>query len=270
MVKPGSIVGGFLIAISLAMQIITLVEIAQYWWLLFIWFSGLIAGSFFVAGGMDFGQNKMEYYTISGIGFGGIIALTVYFFLFQWDAIASTLLPLNEQWVIGAIVFSTASAILVAIATLFIAAGAGKQLKGLKPGAILGGLLISLSLALQIIVVIHIQKFYWLLVFWFVGLIGAIALAAGARAKGYGSTESFVIAGISIGILLVLVIWWTVSNQMITKMIQANNTAKTPPTHPFDTDKLTAIWGTVLSFIAGLVAFFGVSFSAASDSRRYY
>ncbi|GAI07441.1 unnamed protein product, partial [marine sediment metagenome] len=36
MVKPGSIIGGFVIALSVAIQVITLVEIAHYYWLLFI------------------------------------------------------------------------------------------------------------------------------------------------------------------------------------------------------------------------------------------
>ena len=70
MVKPGSIVGGFIIAISIAMQVITLVEIVSYYWLLFIWTAGLIVGVTYVLGGLAFDSDKMEYFTISGIGFG--------------------------------------------------------------------------------------------------------------------------------------------------------------------------------------------------------
>ena len=65
MVKPGSIIGGFIIAISIAIQVITLVEIAHYYWLLFIWVAGLIAGITYVLGGLVFEQDKMEAYTIS-------------------------------------------------------------------------------------------------------------------------------------------------------------------------------------------------------------
>ncbi|MEA2071843.1 MAG: hypothetical protein U9O98_11215 [Asgard group archaeon] len=268
MVKPGSIIGGFIIAVSIAIQVITLVEIAQYWWLLFIWSAGLIAGVTYVLGGIDYGPNKMEYFTISGIGWGAIVSLTAYFWVFQWDAIETTLTDLvntQENWVIGAILFSTTAAILMTIAPIFISYGSNKQLKGVKPGSLIGGFLISLSLALQVIVVIHFEKFYWLLVFWFVGLIGAIALAAGARAKGYNSTESYVIAGISIGILLILVIWWTLSPHMRELMAEASNNASTPPSH----GHIGHVWPTIMAFISGVVAFFGVSFSAASDTRRY-
>lgn len=265
MVKPGSIVGGFITAISIALQIITIIEIARYWWLLFIWAAGLIAGVFYVMGGIDFGQNKMEYYTISGIGLGAIISLTVYFIVFQKTAIQNTLMNnLPTQWYLGGVLFSTGAAVLMTIAPLFISYGAGKQLKGLKPGGIIGGILISLSLTLQIITVIHIEKFYWLVVFWFIGLIGAIALAAGARARGYNSTEAFVIAGVFIGALLILVIWWTLSPQMKAALAAASASANNPPTHP-----MGHVWPTVLSFIAGIVAFIGVSFSAASDRRRF-
>ena len=37
MVKPGSIIGGLIIAVSVAIQVITIVEITKYYWLLFIW-----------------------------------------------------------------------------------------------------------------------------------------------------------------------------------------------------------------------------------------
>jgi hypothetical protein len=266
MVKPGSIIGGFIIALSMAMQIITLIEIANYWWLLFIWGAGLIAGITYVLGGLDYGMNKLEYFTTSGIGWGAIISLTVYFIIFQDESILNSLKPLvagNPWWVLGAVLLSTTAGIMMTIAPLFIVAGSQRQMKDIRPGGLLGGVLISMSLALQIIVVIHIEKFYWLLVFWFIGLIGAIFLAWGAKSKGYNSTEAFVTAGISIGIMLVLVIWWTVSPQMRAVMANASATAQMPPTDP-----LGPIWATVMSFIAGVVAFFGVSFAAASDTKR--
>lgn len=186
MVKPGSIIGGFIIALSIAMQVITLVEIAAYYWLLFIWAAGLIAGVTYVLGGLAFDTDKMEYFTIAGISIGSIIALTIYFCVFQFDSIESMLLPLvdsNDLWSYGAVGMSTGAAILMTIAPLFVVAGTGKQMKGVKPGAIIGGILISCSLFLQIITVIHFAKYYWLLIFWFIGLIGAISLAIGARTK---------------------------------------------------------------------------------------
>lgn len=264
MVKPGSIVGGFIIAISIAMQVITLVEIVSYYWLLFIWTAGLIAGVTYVLGGLAFDSDKMEYFTISGIGFGSLIAVTVYFCVFQAESIYNTLLPLvagKPLWAFGAVGLATGSALLMTIAPLFVVAGTGKQMKGVKPGAIIGGILISSSLFLQIITVIHFAKYYWLLVFWFIGLVGAISLAIGARAKwGYNSTEAFVTAGIFIGILLVLVIWWTVSPSMKTNI--AN-------TIPGVTDPIGEIWPTVISFISGVIAFFGVLFCTASEKSRY-
>ncbi|NHJ84159.1 MAG: hypothetical protein FK734_01770 [Asgard group archaeon] len=268
MVKPGSIIGGFIIAISVAMQVITLVELAHYYWLLFIWVSGLIAGVTYVMGGMAFESDKMEYFTISGIGYGAIGVITAYFCLFQgkiiYEDFVLELHPSAPWWfVLIAVGLSTGAAFLMAIAPLFIAAGAGKQLKGVKPGALIGGILISVSLTLQIITVIHFAKYYWLLVFWFIGLVGAISLAAGARAKwGYNSTESFVTAGVFIGILLVLVIWWTLSAQMKSHIFDATLTV----THPLGA--MRDVLPTVISFIAGVVAFFGVLFCAASDKRR--
>ncbi|NHJ03471.1 MAG: hypothetical protein EAX90_01500 [Candidatus Heimdallarchaeota archaeon] len=264
MVKPGAIIGGFIVAISIALQVVTLLEIAPYYWLLFIWAAGAIAGGFYVAGGLAFGESeKMEHFTISGIGSGAIVALSVYFGYFQFDAIDAVLFLPNQLWVIGAVGFSALSGILVAISCLFMATGAGRELKGVKPGAIIGGFLISLSLTLQIVVVIHIKRAYWLLVFWFIGLVGAIALSAGARAKGYSSTESFVIAGVSIGILLFLVLYFTLSQKMINAMDLAQPNITNPPTH-----EMSAIWATIMSFISGLVAFAGVLFSAASLPRR--
>ncbi|MBY8994771.1 MAG: hypothetical protein KGD59_09510 [Candidatus Heimdallarchaeota archaeon] len=270
MVKPGSIVGGFVIALSVAIQVITLVEIAHYYWLLFIWAAGLIAGVTYVLGGLAFDSDKMEYFTISGIGFGAIGALTAYFALFQGPAILNSLTDLIPPiqnvavgWVFGAIGLSTIASFLVSIAPLFIVAGAGKQLKGVKPGALIGGILISNSLALQIITVIHLANYYWLLVFWFIGILGAISLAIGARSKwGYSSTEALVTAGVFIGILLVLVIWWTVSPQMI-----SNITAKVAK--PLGSGNFPAIIPTIFSFVAGVVGFFGVLFCAASDKRRF-
>ena len=263
MVKPGSILGGFIIAISIAMQVITLVEIAHYYWLLFIWISGLIAGVTYVLGGLAFAQDKMEYYTISGISFGAIGAITAYFCFFQGEAIFFKLAPIfggKVYWVFGAIGLSAGAAFLMTIAPLFIVTGSGKQLKGVKPGAIIGGILISGSLALQVITVIHFANFYYLLFFWFIGLIGAISLAAGARAKwGYNSTEAFVTAGIFIGILIVLVVWWTISPQM-----KINIGLKTTTV----THNIGNILPTILSFVSGVIAFFGVLFCTASDSKR--
>lgn len=276
MVKPGSIIGGLVIAISIAMQIITIVEISRYFWLLFIWTAGLIAGVTYVLGGLSFEQDKMEYFTIAGIGLGAIFTLTAYFACFQgesiFNALTVTFQKPQEQvmwmvgWTFGAIGLSTTSALLMAIAPLFVVAGAGKHLKGVKPGAILGGILISGSLTLQIITIVHFAKYYPLLVFWFIGLVGAISLAIGARAKwGYNSTEAFVTAGVFIGILLVLVVWWTVSPQMIGKIL-----AKTVAvTHPFN-GNMGAIIPTLLSFVSGVVAFFGVLLCAASEKRRGY
>ncbi len=263
MVKPGSIIGGFIIAISIAMQVITLVEIAQYYWLLFIWVSGLIAGVTYVLGGLAFDSDKMEYFTIAGISLGAVGALAAYFSFFQGELIFYKLGPFFQgkvSLVFGAIGLSTGAAILMAIAPLFIVAGAGKTMKGLKPGAVIGGILISGSLALQIITVIHFANYYYLLFFWFIGLIGAISLAAGARAKwGYNSTESLVTAGVFIGILLVLVIWWTISPQMKTNIGLKVATA---------THDIGNIMPTICAFISGVVAFFGVLFCAASDGKR--
>ncbi|MHA1126973.1 MAG: hypothetical protein ACTSO7_15860 [Candidatus Heimdallarchaeota archaeon] len=263
MVKPGSIIGGFIIAISIAMQVITLVEIAHYYWLLFIWFSGLVAGVTYVLGGLAFAQDKMEYFIISGISLGAVGALTAYFSFFQGEPIFYKLAPFFQgkvYWVFGAIGISTGAAILMAIAPLFIVAGAGKTMKGIKPGAIIGGILISGSLTLQVITVIHFANFYYLLFFWFTGLIGAIALSIGARAKwGYNSTEAFVTAGVFIGILITLVVWWTVSPAM-----RANIHATTATV----THNIGDILPTILSFVSGVVAFFGVVFCAASDTKR--
>jgi len=274
MVKPGSIIGGLIIAISIAMQVITIVEISRYFWLLFIWAAGLIAGVTYVLGGLAFEQDKMEYFTIAGIGLGAIFALTAYFACFQGEsifyALTETFQRPQEQvmwmvgWTFGAIGFSTFSALLMTIAPLFVVAGAGKHLKGIKPGAILGGILISGSLTLQIITIVHFAKYYPLLVFWFIGLVGAFSLAIGARSKwGYSSTEAFVTAGIFIGILLVLVIWWTVSPQMIGNILAKTVTV----THPFS-GNMGAIIPTILSFASGVIAFFGVLFCAASEKSR--
>ncbi|HUT81502.1 MAG TPA: hypothetical protein VMZ29_09905 [Candidatus Bathyarchaeia archaeon] len=270
MVKPGSIIGGFIIALSIATQVITLVELANYYWLLFIWVAGLIAGVTYYLGGVSFETDKMEYFTISGIGLGAIGAITAYFSFFQGKTIYEdhvlAIHPTAPWWLtLIAIGLSAVAAFLVAIAPLFIAAGAGKQLKGVKPGAIIGGILISGSLTLQIITIIHFAKYYYLLFFWFIGLIGAIALAAGARAKwSYSSSEFLVTAGVFIGILLVLVIWWTVSPQM-----KANIYAKTlDVSNPLG--NLRDVLPTVISFISGLVAFFGVLFCSASSKSRAY
>ncbi|NHK30261.1 MAG: hypothetical protein FK730_02840 [Asgard group archaeon] len=274
MVKPGSIIGGLIIAISIAMQVITIVEISRYFWLLFIWTAGLIAGVTYVLGGLSFEQDKMEYFTIAGIGLGAIIALTAYFACFQGEAIFSALTETFQRpqeqvmwmvgWTFGAIGFSTFASFLMAIAPLFIVTGAGKHLKGVKPGAIIGGVLISGSLTLQIITIVHFAKYYPLLVFWFIGLVGAISLAIGARARwGYNSTEAFVTAGVFIGILLVLVVWWTVSPQMIGNIIAKTTTV----THPFN-GNMAAIIPTILSFVSGVIAFFGVLFCASSEKRR--
>jgi hypothetical protein len=263
MVKPGSIIGGFIIAISVAMQVITLVEIAHYYWLLFIWVSGLIAGVTYVLGGLAFAQDKMEYFTIAGISFGAVGAIAAYFSFFQGETIFYKLTPFfhgKVYWVFGAIGLSTGAAILMAIAPLFIVAGAGKTMKGIKPGAIIGGILISGSLTLQVITVIHFANYYYLLFFWFIGLIGAISLAAGARAKwGYNSTEAFVTAGVFIGILIVLVVWWTVSPQM-----KINIGLKTATV----SHNIGNVLPTIMAFISGVIAFFGVLFCTASDSRR--
>ncbi|MHA1818228.1 MAG: hypothetical protein ACTSUA_00930 [Candidatus Heimdallarchaeota archaeon] len=275
MAKPGQLIGGLIIAISIALQVITIVEITHYYWLLFIWTAGLIAGISYVSGGLAFERDKLEYFTISGISIGAIFAITAYFSFFQGEAIFNALTDTFQRtqegvwfmvyWTYGAIAFSTFAALLMFIAPLFIVAGSGKQLKGVKPGAIIGGILISGSLALQIITVIHFAKYYWLLVFWFIGLIGAISLAIGARAKwGYKSTESVVMAGIFIGILVALVIWWTVSPHM-----KAAIDAKTVGvTHPLRA--LRAILPTIISFISSVVAFFGVLFCAASSKRGFY
>lgn len=267
MVKPGSIIGGFIIAISIALQVVTLLEIAQFWWLLFIWGSGIIAGGFYIWGGTAFSENeKMEHFTISGIGFGAIISLTVYFILFQWDNIVGSLELANENWVFGAVGFSTLSAIMAAASFLFIITGTNKQMKGVKPGALIGGILISISLTLQIVVVIHIRKAYWLLIFWFVGLIGAIALSTGARARGYNSPTSFVIAGVFIGILLFGVLYCTLSDKAIDAIETMSNSAASDPTH----DYLPTWLAPFLSFASGVVAFMGVLFSAASLPKRSF
>ncbi|MHA1123226.1 MAG: hypothetical protein ACTSUW_01295 [Candidatus Heimdallarchaeota archaeon] len=273
MVKPGSIIGGFVIALSVAIQVITLVEIAHYYWLLFIWAAGLIAGVTYVLGGMAFDTEKMEYYTVSGISLGAIVALTAYFALFQGETIfysLTDLIPATQSvmvgWTFGAIGLSTTASFLVAIAPLFIVAGTGKQLKGVKPGAVIGGILICGSLALQVISVVHFAHYYWLLVFWFIGLLGAISLAIGTRSKwSYSSTESLVTAGVFIGILLVLVIWWTVSPQMISNILAKTTTV----TNPLGSGNMPAILPTVFSFVAGVVGFFGILFCAASDKRRF-
>ncbi|MFW9923075.1 MAG: hypothetical protein ACFFDW_07270 [Candidatus Thorarchaeota archaeon] len=267
MVKPGSIIGGFIIAISIALQVVTLLEIAQFYWLLFIWGAGVIAGGFYIAGGLAFGESeKMEHFTISGIGFGAILALTAYFIVFQWDNIDNVGLLSNEYFVVlGSVLFSMASAILVAISTLFIVAGAGKQMKGVKPGAIIGGMLISISLTLQIAVIIHIKKTYWLLIFWFIGLIGAIALSIGARAKGYNSTESFVIAGVFMGILLFLVLYFTLSERMIDVIEAASDNQSPAPTHEMD-----AWVAVVMSFGSAVIAYIGVLFATASMRKRSF
>ncbi len=271
MVKPGSIIGGFIIAISVAIQTITLVEIAHYYWFLFIWVAGLIAGVTYVLGGLAFESDKMEYFTISGIGLGGIGAVTIYFCLFQGKTIFEDFVlaihPTAPWWltIIG-VCLSAIAAFLMAIAPLFIAVGAGKQLKGVKPGALLGGILICGSLALQVITVTHFAKYWWLIVFWFIGIVGAISLAIGARAKwGYSSTEALVTAGVFIGILLVLVIWWSVSPQMIGNILDRTTTV----TNPLASGNMTAILPTIFSFISGVVGFFGVLFCAASDKRRF-
>ncbi len=267
MVKPGSIIGGFIIAISIALQVVTLLEIAQFWWLLFIWGSGIIAGGFYIWGGTAFSENeKMEHFTISGIGFGAIISLTIYFILFQWDNIVDSLALANDNWVIGAVGFSTLAAIMAAVSFLFIITGTNKQMKGVKPGAIIGGILISLSLTLQIVVVIHIRKAYWLLVFWFVGLIGAIALSTGARARGYNSPTSFVIAGVFIGILLFGVLYCTLSSNAIDAIDSMSENAASAPSH----EGLDTWLAPLLSFVSGVVAFMGVLFSAASLPKRGY
>jgi len=265
MVKPGAILGGFILAISIALQVVTLLEIAQYWWLLFIWGAGIIAGGFYIWGGTAFGESeKMEHFTISGIGFGAIISLTAYFILFQWDNIVDTVQLASDNWVYGAVGFSALSAIMAAVSFLFIITGSNKQLKGVKPGAIIGGILISVSLTLQIVVVIHIRKAYWLLVFWFVGLIGAIALSTGARAKGYNSPTSFVIAGVFIGILLFGVLYCTLSERVIDSIDTMSNNADVYPTHDF----LPTWLAPLLSFVSGVVAFAGVLFSSASLPKR--
>jgi hypothetical protein len=277
MVKPGSIIGGLIIAISVAMQVITIVEISRYYWLLFIWVAGLLAGVTYVLGGLAFEQDKLEYFTISGIGLGAIFALTAYFAGFQGEAIFNALTELFQRpqeqvwymvgWTYGAIGLSLVASLLVAIAPLFIVAGAGKHLKGVKPGAIIGGILISGSLTLQIITVIHFAKYYPLLVFWFIGLIGAISLAVGARAKwGMKSTEAFVTAGVFIGILVVLVIWWTVSPQMTGNI----GLKVTPFAERNLGETIQAILPTLLAFASGIIAFFGVLFCAASDKSRRY
>ena len=265
MVKPGAILGGFILAISIALQVVTLLEIAQYWWLLFIWGAGIIGGGFYIWGGTAFGESeKMEHFTISGIGFGAIISLTAYFILFQWDNIVDTLQLTNDNWVYGAVGFTALAGIMAAVSFLFIVTGSNKQLKGVKPGALIGGILISISLALQIVVVIHIRKAYWLLVFWFVGLIGAIALSTGARAKGYNSPTSFVIAGVFIGILLFGVLYCTLSERVIESIDTMSNNADVYPTHDF----LPTWLAPLLSFVSGVVAFGGVLFSAASLPKR--
>ncbi|NHJ48070.1 MAG: hypothetical protein FK733_09805 [Asgard group archaeon] len=277
MVKPGSIIGGLIIAISIALQVITIVEITRYFWLLFIWTAGLIAGITYVLGGLAFETDKLEYFTIAGISLGAIFALTAYFASFQGEAIFNALTYLFQRpqeqvwymvgWTYGAIAFSMVSAMLMAIAPLFIVAGSGKHLKGIKPGAILGGMLISGSLTLQVITVVHFAKYYPLLVFWFIGLIGAIALAVGAKAKwGMKSTEAFVTAGIFIGILLVLVIWWSFSPQMRGNIIAK---AGDMVTHPFS-GNMEAVLPTILSFASGVVAFFGVLLCAASEKSRRF
>lgn len=267
MVKPGSIIGGFIIAIAIALQVVTLLEIAHFWWLLFIWGSGIIAGGFYIWGGTAFGESeKMEHFTISGIGFGAIISLTIYFILFQWDNIIDSLELTSNGWVYGAVGFSTLAAIMTAAAFLFIITGTNKQMKGVKPGAIIGGILISISLTLQIVVVIHIRKAYWLLIFWFIGLIGAIALSTGARARGYNSPTSFVIAGVFIGLLLFGVLYCTISDKAIDAIDTMSNNAASFPTH----DYLPTWLAPFLAFVSGVVAFVGVLFSSASLPKRSY
>ncbi|MHA1212688.1 MAG: hypothetical protein ACTSSH_09525 [Candidatus Heimdallarchaeota archaeon] len=267
MVKPGSILGGFLIAVSIAMQVITLVEIAHYYWLLFIWVAGLIAGVTYVLGGTAFESDKMEYFTISGIGLGAIGAITAYFCFFQGKTIYEDFVleirPNAPWWLtLVGIGLSTGAAFIIAIAPLFMSAGAGKQLKGMKPGALIGGILISGSLTLQIITVIHFAKYYYLLFFWFIGLIGAIALASGAKSKWkFKSSEFLGMAGALIGILLILVLWWTLSAQMRGNIYATTLNVSNP------LGDLRDVLPTILSFISGLVAFFGVLFVSASAKR---